>query len=153
MAGQGPGRPPNINDLVRNTNGSPQYLGTIVSTGAVQNNATTATPFNQTPLGPSNTPVTSPPSNLTNTLAGKTLLLQSSAAGLIQPATNASVIANQATPSLVALQTVVPPVLGTAPGVSLASGERVVVVMQTTEGWLQWLPVSGSANLLVWELV
>lgn len=149
----GPGRPSNEKDMFLQTNGSPIYLGTIVSTGAVQNNATTATPFSQTPLGPAATSSTSAsPANYTNTLAGKLLLLQTSAAGLIQTATNSSVVANTATPSLVALQSVVPPLAGTAPGVSLTSGERVIVLMMPTEGWLQWIPLSGSANLHVWEL-
>lgn len=146
----GPGRPPNERDLMLNVNGSPVYLGTLVSAGTAVNNATTATPFNQTPLGPQN--VVGATANLQNTLAGKTLLLQTTAAGLIQTATNSSMVVNTAAPSLIALQTVQPPVVGTAPGVALTSGERVVVTMLPGEGWLQWLPVTGSANLLVWEL-
>lgn len=158
MAGQGPGRPPNINDLVRNTNGSPQYLGSLVSTGAAVNNLTTATPFNATPLGAASvaTPAAAASlANLTNTLAGKTLIVQTTAAGLIMAATNSSMTANQTTPFLVAQQSVMPPAAGTAPGflINGGNGDARILVMQPTEGWLQWLPVTGSANLHVWELV
>lgn len=148
----GPGRPPNEKDLFQQTNGSPLYLGIIVSTGAATNNATTATPFNQTPLGPAATSNTSTnPANYTNTLAGKMLLVQTTAAGLILPSA-ASSMSITTTSNIIALQSVVPPLVGTIPGVALISGERVIVTMMPTEGWLQWLPLSGSGNLLVWEL-
>lgn len=146
----GPGRPANTNGLLLAPNGSPQYLGTIVSTGAALNNATTATPFSQTPLGPA-TPTTR--ANLTGTLAGKTLLIQATVAGVILPATNALVGANQTTPALLALQSVQPPLQGTSPGPALALNERVIVTMRPDEGWLQWMPLAGAGNLLVWELV
>jgi hypothetical protein len=146
-------RPPSQFNLLQGTNGSPVYLGTIVSTGAVQNNLTTGTPFASVPRGPTNQPVTSPPSDLALTLAGRVLLLQPSAAGVFLPSTNPNVAVNAVPGQLiVALQTVVPPLNGTAPGVSLAAAERVVVTMGPQEGWLQWLPLTGSANLLVWEL-
>lgn len=146
-------RPPSNFNLFQGTNGSPQYLGMIVSTGAVQNNFTTATAFNSGQRGPTNIPVTTPPSDLAGTLAGKLLLLQPSAAGVFMPSTNANIVINAVPGQLiVALQTVVPPVAGTAPGPSLAAGERVVTTMLPGEGWLQWLPLTGSANLLVWEL-
>lgn len=150
----GPSRPPNERDLLLNINGSPRFLGVLVSTGAAVDNQTTATPFNFRPLGPVGSVAS--PANLTNTLAGKTLLLQPSAAGLILPARVTS--ASSSTPlvasptlTLVALQSVIPVAANTAPGISLASGERVYVTMMADEGWLQWLPVSGSANLFVWE--
>ncbi len=141
----GPGRPPNINDLVMNTNGSPNYLGAIVSAGAATNNATTALPFNQVSLGAG---------TMNGTLAGKTLLLQTTAAGLIIASTSANMVINGVPgQNIIALQSVLPPALGTVPGVSLISGERVILVMLPTQGWLQWLPLSGSANLLVYELL
>jgi len=28
-----------------------------------------------------------------------------------------------------------------------------IVIMNSMAGWMQWLPVSGAGNLLVWELV
>ncbi len=142
-------RPATEKDMWLKTNGSPLYLGSLVSTGAAVNNATTATKFRWEPLGPVDSVAS--PQNLANTLAGKLLLLQTSAAGLILPSTSPAMVATAAAP-LIALQSVVPPLTNTAPGVALTSGERVIVLMQTNEGWLQWLPVSGSANLLVWEL-
>lgn len=145
----GPGRPATEKDMFIQTNGSPLYLGTLVSTGSAVNNATTATPFCTTALGPSVSggPVT----NYTNTLAGKLLLLQTTAAGLIMPSSTASMTPGPNN-TIIALQTVQPPAAGTSPGVALTLGERVIVLMLPNEGWLQWLPVSGSANLLVWEL-
>lgn len=146
-------RPFNEKDLITNINGSPVYLGMLVSTGSAVNNATTTTAFNSPPLGPSASD--SGPINYTNTLAGKTLLLQTSAAGLILPSSFANMVIG-ATPGgvqpIIALQAVVPPAAGTVPGVALTSGERVVIIMGPSNGWLQWLPVSGSANCLVWEL-
>lgn len=147
----GPGRPPNEKDLLQFMNGSPVYLGTIVSAGAATNNATTATPFSHQALGASDSVAS--PANYTNTLAGKTLLLQTSAAGLILPSAFANMIVNGVPgQSIVALQTVQPPLVGTVPAPALTSGERVIITMMSTEGWLQWLPVSGAGNLLVWEL-
>lgn len=143
----GPGRPPNERDIQLLTNGSPIFLGALVSTGALVNNVTTADPFNHLPVGPAGSPGS--PLNLANTLAGKTLLLQPTAAGSILPSASNSV----ASPTLrLAQQTVLPPLVNTTPGPKLATDERVIVIMLPTEGWLQWLPVSGSANLLVWEL-
>lgn len=151
----GPARPPNERDVVTFLNGSPVYLGSLVSTGAAVNNATTATPFNGTPLGAVAAPVPGlsvAPGNFTNTLAGKTLLLQATAAGLILPSTSASMAIVPNSSAIIALQSVVPPALGTVPGVSLSAGERVTLILLPTEAWLQWLPVSGSANCHVWEL-
>lgn len=143
-------RPANEKDLITKTNGDPVFLGVLVSTGAAVNNATTATPFATTPLGPT---ATSNPANLTGTLAGKTLLLQTTAAGLIKTSPVSSMTVNPGSGNtVIALQSVVPPLAGTEPGVALASGERVELIMMSLNGWLQWLPVSGSANCLVWEL-
>lgn len=142
-------RAPNEKDLITQTNGDPLYLGSIVSTGAAVNNATTTTPFNQAGLGPANSSAS--PLNLSGTLAGKTLLLQTSAAGLINTSASPSMSGTAPFP-VVAQQTTMPPATGTVPGVSLVSGERVVVIMMPFNGWIQWLPASGSANLHVWEL-
>lgn len=149
-----PGRPPNQFDLLQLLNGAPGFLGALVSTGAAVNNATTATPFNTPQLGPANAaPNTTPPANFANTLAGKTLLLQTTAAGLILPSGNPNMLVNGVPGQLIiAQQTVLPPATGTAPGVALLSAERVILTMMPNEGWLQWLPVSGSGNLLIWEL-
>ena len=147
----GPGRPPNQNDLIRMVNGSPIFLGAIISTGAATNNLTTATPFNSSIVGVASQSVG--PVNMMNTLAGKVLLLQTSAAGLILPSENSNMsIGGVVGQNIIALQTVMPPAVGTTPGVALAEGERVILTMMSTEGWMQWLPMSGSGNLLVWEL-
>ncbi len=142
----GPGRPPNERDLVTFLNGSPQFLGIIVSASAATNNATTATPFANTPRG-ALTPGAVPLTNLAGTLAGKMLLVQTTSIGQILASTSATVtlVSQSTTPSFI------PPVA--LPGPALALGERVIILMQPTEGWLQWLPTGGAGNLLVWELV
>lgn len=144
-------RPPNEKDLITQTNGDPIFLGMLVSTGAAVNNATTANPFNAAGRGPAGSVAS--PLNMDGTLAGKTLLLQTTAAGLIKTSDNANMLVN-AVPGqkIIALQSVVPPLAGTEPGVALTSGERVELIMMPLNGWLQWLPLSGSANCLVWEL-
>ncbi len=143
----GPGRPATLKTTTQFLNGTPSYLGAIVSVGGeVVNNATTATPFNQTALGPNNQPP-----NLTNTLAGKMLLLQTSAAGSILFSQGAGL--SGAPYPIIALQSVVPPANGTQPGVLIGSGERVIVLVLPTMGWLQWLPTSGAGNIFVWELL
>lgn len=144
-------RPFNEKDLLTNINGDPVYLGTIVSTGAVQNNASTVTPFSTPGLGGTANPNTGP-ANLQGTLAGKTLLLQTTAAGSILSSNVASVVVNASPAPVLALQSVVPPLAGTSPGPLLSSAERVVLIMAPLNGWLQWLPTSGAGNLHVWEL-
>lgn len=137
-------RPFNEKDLITNINGDPLYLGSLVSTGAAVNNSTTATPFFSPGLGGA---------VANGTLAGKTLLMQTTAAGLVQTSKFANMTINGVPgQTIIALQSVVPPLAGTAPGVALTSGERVVIIMAPEDGWLQWLPLSGSANLHVWEL-
>jgi hypothetical protein len=131
-------RPPNERDQVLAINGTPAFLGILVSAGAVINNATTAVPFNDGAAA-----------GRTTTLAGKVLLLQPTAAGVFMPSSSALIGGAGFT---LALQSVVPPLANTIPGVSLAAGERVVVTMGANQGWLQWLPLAGAANLFVWEL-
>lgn len=134
----GPGRPPNERDTVQFLNGSPTFLGALVSTGAAINNANTANPFNATAGGP----------NLT--LAGKTLLIQASAIGFVLAGATAT--ATIPPVPLVATQTTLPPVLGTAPGVQVPANTAQIIVMRQDQGFLQFIPSTGSANLLVWEL-
>jgi hypothetical protein len=150
----GPGRPPNEKDILLGINGSPRFLGVLASTGAAVDNQTTATPFNFRPLGPVGSVAS--PANFTNTLAGKTLLLQPTAAGLIRAARSTSASSSTAlvaspTLTLIALQSVIPVAANTEPGVALVAGDRVYLTMMSDEAWLQWLPLSGSANCLVWE--
>lgn len=144
----GPGRPPNERDELLFINGDPVFLGVLVSTGTRVDNSNTSVPFSSPALGPTNSVAS--PANYTNTLAGKVLLLQPSAAGFIMTA-SAPIGANPV-PMLVALQATIPVVVGTAPGVSLPDTQPRLVTMLSTSGWLQWLPLSGSANLFVWEL-
>lgn len=148
MGAYGTGRPPTERDTLHVLNGAPTYLGALVSTGAAVNNATTATPF-ASPASPVGQTIGGNP--LIGTLAGRMLLLQPTAAGLILASPSASVGVPGVT--TVALQTVLPPAGGTAPGFLLATaGVAAVVLMPSNMGWLQWLPLSGSANLIVFEL-
>lgn len=142
MAGNGPQRPPSVNTSIDLLNGCPNYLGTIVSSGAGVSNLTTSVPFLGTPLQPA--PTSTGGQNMVGSLAGKVLLLQASAAGYILPSdSNVVNIANQNVP--------VPQ--GFEPGVSIPANTAVIVIMNSMYGWLQWLPVSGAGNLTVWELV
>lgn len=155
MSSYSPGRPPTERDMVQGINGSPRYLGSLVSTGTAVNNLTTAIPFSQTPQGPVNptSPGTSAtPVNMSGTLAGKVLLLQCSAAGVVMPSNSPNMNINGVPgQNIIALQSVMPPASGTAPGTAIAVGQSVYLTMQPTEGWLQWLPLTGSANLHVFE--
>lgn len=139
----GPGRPPNERDLFLFLNGCPVFLGALASTGTAVNNSTTATPFNNTPLGTIASPAVGPV-NFTNTLAGKTIMLQATAQGVILPWTDSNItIAGQTTP-------VTP---GTYPGILVGALERVIMIMLPNMGWLQWLPDgAATANCFVWEL-
>ena len=138
MSSYSPGRPATERDAVLGLNGTPVYLGALVSTGAAVNNANTALPFlAATPFAGQ---------TMANTLAGRTLLIQASASGFI-------LTSPTAVPALVvATQTTIPPLGGTAPGVQVAANTAQIVIMGQTQGWLQFIPSSGSANLLVWEL-
>jgi len=129
-----PLRPPTERDTIHLLNGAPIYLGALVSTGAAVNNATTATPFNAS---------ATTTASLSGTLAGKVLLLQPTGAGLISPATSTTLT--------IAVQTTIPPLLGTTPGFLIQNASAQIIVMRPDTGWLQWLP-SASSNLLVWEL-
>lgn len=135
MASYAPGRPSNERDTLQLIDGSPQFLGVLVSTGAAVNNATTATPFAQAAKSPQ---------SMAGTLAGRVLMVQASVSGFVIASTSSAL-------TLVAqAATFVPPQVM---GPLLQANERVLLIMQPTEGWLQFLPSAGSANLFVWELV
>jgi hypothetical protein len=130
----GPARPYTDRDMLQSINGTPVFLGALVSAGTAVNNLTTATPFAATRLGPD---------NFINTLAGKMLLLQPTANGFILPAGSTAItLANQT----------VPPAAGMSPGLLIGTGERVQLLMFPNYGWLQWMSQAGAGNLLVWEL-
>ena len=134
----GPGRPPTERDTIFSLNGVPTYLGAIVSAGTALNNGTTALPFNS--------PAAGTQTGLNGTLAGKTLLVQSTTVGFILPATGTAPV------PLVAIQTI-PPVANTAPGVILSANTPAIVIMRQDTGWLQYIPTGGAAGtLMVWEL-
>lgn len=141
-----PGRPPNARDLELMLNGMPSFLG-ILSSASTTNpvdNSTTQTPFNIGMVGSA--------SPLNGTLAGRVLLVQPTLAGLILASTAS--LASIPKPSTVALQSVIPPVAATEPGVLIQTGERVLITMSSTYGWLQWLSNSASpGSLIVWEMI
>ena len=130
-----PLRPPTERDTIHLLNGVPVYLGAIVSTGTAQSNSSTALPFNN---------VQTSPQSLAGTLAGKVLLVQASATGFILPSVTLV--------PAVATQTTIPPAVGTTPGVQLAANTAQIVIMRPDMPFLQFIPSTGSANLLVWEL-
>ena len=134
MSAYGTCRPPNERDTLHYLNGVPTELGVLVSAGAAVTNATTATPFNQAVTG----------SAFAGTLAGKTLLIQTSAAGFVAVGTDPA--------PTVATQAVVPAAPGTVHGVALTSGEKAIIIMRPDVGWIQWIPSAGAGNLFVWEL-
>ena len=143
-----PGRPASDKDWLQFTNGDPgTYLGALVSAGTTSpvNNVTTATPFN---IGRQDG---NGVWQVRDSLAGRVLLLQPTAAGVFLTSPTGIMTVNVA-PAVVALQTV-PPAAGRSPGVLLQANERVIVCMLPTNGWLQWLGNAGAANLFVWELV
>lgn len=132
-----PGRPNNERDISLILNGRLTYLGVLVSSGAAVNNATTATPFNWQD------------SATMQTLRGKALLVQPTAAGHIMASDSASMLAPT---TIVTTLSSATPAAGTAPAPKLQAEERVPFFMLPTDGWLQFIPTSGSANLFVWEL-
>lgn len=143
FGGYSPSRPPQIRDLELCINGDLNFLGVIVSTGAAQDNSTTAIPFNQTP---------SATGTFLSTLAGKSLLIQPTAAGHVL----ASAIPMLGSPAgLITVTTLASagPFTTTAPGTKLQAEERVNFFMMQNKGWLQFIPTSGNASLFVWELV
>lgn len=150
-----PYRPQTEKDLWLRCNGQPVFLGALVSgaTTTPVNNATTATPFNYVAQGGQPVPASPAPitGNLQGTLAGKVLLFQPVAAGLVLPSRYPSMSPSALNP-IIALQTATFSA-SAMPGVAVAGGERVIITMQSDYGWVQWLSSSGSATCLVWELI
>lgn len=144
MSSYNPGRPSTERDVLLSLNGSPLFLGALVSgaTTTPVNNATTATPFNL-PLA---TAISGAQAQNKPSLAGRVLLLQPIATGLFLPSSTVGLnIVQQATaPSFVAPFAF--------PGILVTAGERVVWTMPSDAPYLQWLSTSGSATCLVWEL-
>lgn len=115
--------------LALRLSGTPIPLGCISSSdGAAYNNHTTSgggcSAFENTGIA----------------LKGKTLLVYAAAAGRILPGT-----ANTASTTATAG--------GATAGVPVKAGERVVIVMGNTYGWLAWKPDASGNSLEVWELL
>lgn len=149
MSAYSPGRPPSERDLVLLLNGSPQPLGVLTSTGTAVNNVTTATAF-ATGLQPDGSFVASVKNSKTSSLAGRVLLVSATAAGFLLPSASASMLSPN---TRVATTDTIPPAAETFPGVPIAAGEVKSLIMQSTEGWLQFISSSGTASLVVWEMV
>lgn len=136
----GPNRPPDARDLQQAIAGQPVFLGVLTSTAAARvSNATTAVPFN--PLS------TLPGVGFRGSLAGKVLLLQPTAAGLILPSEDPvlSIVQQATAPSLVAPKS--------TPGVLIGINERVEITMGQNVPFLEFVAVTGTASCLVWEMV
>ena len=135
-AGFSPARPPNERDAVIQINGQPNFLGVLTSTGTGVNNLTTAVSFN--------TLSTIPGVGFRGSLAGKTLLLQPTANGLILPGESSTVnIVQQAT---------VPNPPAAVPGLLVTAGERVELTLGPSTPFLQFVTVTGTGSLLVFEM-
>lgn len=148
--GAQPFRPPNEKDLVQMMNGRARFLGVIRSTGTAVDNSTTAAPappFSAIPASTSGIAGVDTPQNLSGTLAGKMLLLQPSAAGFVRASSG---VLGSGVPTVATFT--LPVGVGFEAGVKLQTEERVTTTMLATDGWLQWISVSGTADLFVWEL-
>jgi hypothetical protein len=140
VASYSPARPSTERDTLHLIDGAPSYLGCLVSSGSVVDNGSTANKFNY--IQPGN--------SLAGTLAGKVLMFQADAAGYLLP--SALALGPVGVVTLVAQSSTVVPGT-TACGPSVLAAERVLIIMQPTTGWVQWLPSSGSGNCYVWELL
>lgn len=143
-AGPGPARlGATVRDIALMANGSPQPRGILTSSGTAVNNLTTAVPFNA--------PAATGAAAGTVTLAGKMLLVHATAAGFVLPATSSDI--NIPTATTVATTSTIPPVAATFPGVPIAAGEVKSLTMLPGEGYLQFISASGTASLVVLELL
>lgn len=167
-----PARPPNERDIALLLNGAPMFpqfpglqfgqlipgtttqysyalgqapaTGILTSTGAAVNNVSTATPFATGTLDQNGK------RTLMGSMAGRVYLVQAVAGGSLMPSDSPWV----GNPNYwtVALNSTVPPVAGTFPGIPLNAGDVRVLIMQSTTGWLQWISASGTASLICTEL-
>lgn len=103
--------------------GDPVLLGTIVSAGSSTTNGSTAVPFNNTGDNADG-----------GGLRGKTLLIQSDVAIYVkQVTTSASTVTS-------------------ANGVKISADQLFYISMRREKGFLAIIPVSGSANVKVFEM-
>jgi hypothetical protein len=168
-----PLRPPSEVDLMRIVNGAPMFpafpglqlgqplpgsqltmqyatvgqapgTGILTSTGTAVNNVTTATPFATGALDANNN------RGLAGSMAGRVYLVTAVAAGSLMASDSPKV----GTPDYwtVALNTTVPPLAATFPGIPLNAGDVRLLIMGQTTGWLQWISSAGTASLVCTEL-
>lgn len=172
MSVYSPGRPSTDRDMAQLLNGAPMFptfsgwqqgtaipgtaglkyvyspsqapgTGVLTSGGTAVNNITTASSF-ATGLLPDGT------WGLQGSMAGRVYLVQAVAAGFLMAAE--SPLVGQPSYWTVAVNTTIPPVAGTFPGVPLSAGDVRIVTMAPTAGWLQWISVTGTASLVCTEL-
>lgn len=169
-----PGRPPSEKDLQTLLNGAPMFpafpglllgqpipgaqlkmsyatlgqapgTGILTSTGVAVNNVTTVNPFATGNLDPgTNT------RGLFGSMAGRVYLVNAVAAGFLM-ASDSPLVGSPAYWT-VALNTTIPPLAGTFPGVPLNAGDVRILVMGPSTGWLQWISASGTASVVCTEL-
>ncbi len=141
-----PGRPPNINDLTQNLNGSWNFLGRIVTTGAAVDNGNTTPAFLFEPKSAGHVTTGVLP-NYDGTLAGRVLLFEVLDNPVhVLPSTPGATLAQvRATPVTIST--------GLKPGILYNVGERPTFVMNPQSPWLQVISdPSATATVLVWEL-
>lgn len=136
-----PGTPANVSYLLGQAPGT----GILTSTGVAVNNLTTATPFAQGTVNADGTT-----RQLLGSMAGRVYLVQAVAAGSLMASD--SPLVGDPRYWTVALNTTVPPVAATFPGVPLNAGDVRILIMLSTCGWLQWISASGTASLVCAEL-
>ncbi len=167
-----PGRPPTEKDIALQLNGAPMFpqfpglqfgqlipgtntqytyalaqapaSGILTSAGAAVNNVSTATPFATGALDQNNN------RTLMGSMAGRVYLVNAVAAGSLMASDSPKV--GQPDYWTVALNTTIPPLNGTFPGVPLSAGDVRILIMGPTTGWLQWISASGTASLVCTEL-
>jgi hypothetical protein len=172
MPSTNPGRPANERDLATILNGAPMFpafpglqfgqlipgtatpftyslgkapaTGVLTSTGTAVNNVTTATPFATGQLDNNSQRA------LIGSMAGRVYLVNAVAAGSLMASDSPNVGVNSYW--TVALNTTIPPVANTFPGVPLVAGDVRILIMAPTTGWLQWISTSGTASLVCTEL-
>lgn len=150
MSVNSPMRPAAAKDVETMLNGSMTFLGELVSTGAAVDNSSSGSLNAQGVAGGFFTivlPTNGAPINWGLTLAGRVLVVQATAAGSIMRGG-----APVGTPQQATVTGLVAPTPTTQPGMKIQAEERVPFIMNSQDGWLQFIPTTGSANLFIWEL-
>lgn len=127
------------------TLGQAPGTGILTSTGAAVNNVTTARPF-----ATGNLQTDAVTRTLLGSMAGRIYLVNAVAAGSLMASDSPKVGTGDYW--TVSLNTTIPPVAGTFPGVPLNAGDVRILIMGPTTGWLQWISTTGTASLVCTEL-